>query len=256
MNIKANVKKQEKDHTGTVGYATLTVENCCVLRGAKIKENEAGELYAVFPNKPVMENGVQKLRDDGQPMYRSLYLAVNSEGKFDAEIDKAIKDLMIRAYESPEGYAFINPTKGEATKARIDAELSPRNHETIKASGSLLIGGYLKVNDVTVNLRTAKENGDAFLAVSYPGYNTDKGWQNYVEPMKDGKLWDHKAKAEKSYNFKEAIEGVMEKKTREFHPELSKQSKEKVDDLLADAKAKSEKANKGETRQAEQERSK
>lgn len=232
MKVRANAWKAQDEKSianGVRGYATLTLENCCVLHGVQIRESKDGELYVRYPQKPVFENGQPKLRENGKQEYTDIFWG-NSK-----EVNDAIKAAVLEAYHSEQGYAYINPAQGEATKASIEPKLHACNDERVKAAGRLLIGGYMNVTDIFVNLAMRKD-GQQFLSVSYPYYEKDGMYRDYVEPMEHGKIWDHKAQAEVEYDFKHAVEGVMKKQTREFHPELADALKPTVDERIADAK--------------------
>lgn len=228
MKIRANVTKVNNEDSRVKAYADITLENCCTLYGMRVVEGKEGELFAAYPQKPEMENGQQKTHQDGKPAYTDVYFA-NSK-----EINDAIKQLVLDAYHSEKGYAYINPKEGERVIAKIEPKLHACNGEKTKAAGRLVIGGYMVVPDVFVNLRADKEGGK-FLSVSYPSYKSGDDYKAFVEPLTKGKIWDAKEKAEKDYNFQRAVEGAMKKQTLEFHPELADQVKGKVDELIADA---------------------
>lgn len=237
MKVKATVKKVQDENSRVKGYAWLEIENCCSLSGTMVLENSEGELYVKYPQKPVFENGEPKLHEDGKQVYSDVYYG-NSK-----EVNDAIKELVLKAYNSPEGYAYINPAKGEFVNARIEPQLHACNGDTVKAAGKLLVGGYMKVTDVFVHLRTDKQ-GDQFLSVSYPHYQAkDDTYRDLVEPMEKGKVWDTKEKVEKDCNFKAILERTMKKQTREFHPELANLAEGKVQDAIDEAKAAADKAN-------------
>lgn len=234
MKIRANVRKIEDETSRVKAFADITLENCCMLRGMSVRENDKGELFVSYPQKPVFENGQPKKHENGKQVYTDIYYARSKEA------NDAIKALVLEAYNSENGYAYINPAKGEAVNAYIEPHLHSCNDERVKASGFLEIGGYMKVTDVFVNLYQ-KQTGESFLGVSYPHYQgSDEVYRNYVEPLEDGKLWDSKTKEEKDYNFRASVEGLMKKQTLGFHPELSELIKPSVQEKIDEAKKLSE----------------
>lgn len=228
MKIRANVTKVNNENSRVKAYADITVENCCRFNGIRVIEATDGTLFAAYPQKPLRENGVQKLHEDGTPIYTDVYFGSTKE------INAAIKALVLEAYNSEEGYAYLNPKEGEKVNAKIEPQLHACNDDVVKAAGRLTVGGYMKVADIFINLRADKDGGH-FLAVSYPCYMSGDEYRDFVEPLEKGKLWDSQEKVEKDYNFKRAIEGAMKKETVKFHPELADLLKAKVDDLIADA---------------------
>lgn len=227
MKIQAHVSKVRDESSKIKAYADITVENCCKFNSIRVIENSKGELFVSYPQKPVYENGQPKFHEDGTPMYTDVFYA-NSK-----EANDAIKALVLDAYNSENGLAYINPQKGEFVNARIEPQIHACNTDKVKASGRLTVGGYMKVADIFVTLATNKE-GEQFLAVSYPHYKSGDEYKAFVEPLEKGKIWDTKEKVEKNYNFKAAIEGAMKKQTKEFHPELAT-----LDEKLEAAKAQS-----------------
>lgn len=233
MKVQAHVTKVNDENSQIKAYADITVENCCKFNNIRVIENSKGELFVSYPQKPVKdENGQPKFHENGKPMYTDVFYA-NSK-----EINDAIKALVLEAYNNENGRAYINPAKGEFVNARIEPKLHACNTERTKASGGLEVGGYMKIKDIFVNLATTKD-GDPFLAVSYPHYESNGEYKDFVEPLEKGKVWDREEKVEKDYNFKAVVEGVMKKQTLEFHPELAEMLKanKSVDEKIADAKA-------------------
>lgn len=231
MKIRANVTKVTNEDSRVKAYADITVENCCRFNGIRVVEGRDGQPFVAYPQKPVYEHGQPKVNAEGKQEYTDIYYA-NSKGANDA-----IKALVLEAYNSDKGYAYLNPKEGEATHAKIEPQMHACNGERTKAAGRLTIGGYMKVPDVFVNLCTDKDGGK-FLAVSYPSYKSGDEYKDFVEPLEKGKIWD--GKEEKDYNFKRAIEGAMKKQAVEFHPELAELLKSKVEDVIAEAKEASE----------------
>ncbi len=251
MKIQAHVTKVENENSKIKGYADIIVENCCKFNCIRVAENFNGELFVSYPQKPLYEDGKPKLHENGEPMYTDVFYA-NSK-----EINDAIKALVLEAYHNENGYAYINPQKGEFVNAKIDPQLHACNDERVKASGRLTVGGYMKVPDIFVNLAFTKDT-EPFLAVSYPHYKSGDEYKDFVEPLEKGKVWDREAKEEKNYNFKATIEGVMRKQTREFHPELAAllDKNKSVDEKIAEAKGIAEGGASGQAKEAEQEISK
>lgn len=243
MKIRANVTKVNKEGSSVKAYADITLENCCTLYGMRVVEGKDGQLFAAYPQKPVYENGQPKLDEEGKAIYADIYHAVakQEDGSYgySRELNEAIKKAVMDAYSNEKGYAYHNPTKGEVGTAKIEPQLHKCEGNRVKAAGNLLVGGYMQVNDVFVNLCTGKDGGK-FLAVSYPSYKSGDSYRDFVEPLEKGKIWDREAKVEKDYDFKGAVEGAMKKQTREFHPELAEMLKSgKVADIIADATAES-----------------
>ncbi len=240
MKVQAHVTKVDiESMPGVKAFADITVENCCQFNGIQVRENKDGELFVSYPQKAVKdENGQPKFRENGKPMYTDVFYA-NSK-----EANDAIKALVLEAYGNENGRAYINPQKGEFVSARIEPNLHACNTERTKASGSLEIGGYMRVHDIFVNLAENKE-GEKFLAVSYPHYKSGEDFKDYVVPLEKGKVWDRDEKVEKDYDFKHMVEGVMKKQTIEFHPELVDvlKANKSVDEKIADAKAEADGAN-------------
>lgn len=233
MKIKAHVSKVKDESSQIKAYADITVENCGKFNNIRVIENSAGELFVSYPQKPVKdENGQPKFHENGKQMYTDVFYA-NSK-----EINDAIKALVLEAYNREDGIAYINPEKGEFVNARIEPKLHACHTDRTKASGGLVVGGYMKIKDIFVNLATAPE-GEKFLAVSYPHYESGDGYKDFFEPLAKGKVWDRQEQVEKDYNFKAMIEGVMKKQTLEFHPELAEilKANKTVDERIADAKA-------------------
>lgn len=228
MKIRANVTKVNNESSHVKAYADITLENCCTLYGMRVVEGRDGQMFAAYPQKPVFENGQQKMNADGKPVYTDVFFANSKEG------NEAIKKLVLDAYNSEKGYAYLNPKEGERVNAKIEPKLHACHGEKTKAAGRLTIGGYMVVPDVFVNLRTDKD-GDKFLAVSYPSYKSGDNYRDFVEPLVKGKIWDSKDHVEKDYNFQRAVEGAMKKQTLEFHPELRDLLKGNVNDLIAEA---------------------
>lgn len=232
MKIQAHVTKVKDENSRIKAYADITVENCCKFNNIRVIENGDGELFVSYPQKPVKDaDGNPKFHEDGRPMYTDVFYA-NSK-----EANDAIKGVVMDAYNSENGFAYINPAKGEFVNARIEPQLHACHTERTKASGGLLVGGYMKIKDIFVNLAATKE-GEQFLAVSYPHYESGDNYKDFVEPLTKGKVWDREDKVEKDYNFKAVVEGVMKKQTLEFHPELAEALKasKSVDEKIADAK--------------------
>ncbi len=234
MKIRANVRKVENEDSRIKGYADLTLENCVTLYNTRIVENKDGELFVSYPQKAVFEDGEPKLHEDGSQVYSDIYYARTKEA------NDAIKALVLEAYHSEKGYAYINPAQGEPVNAFIEPKLHACNGDRVKASGYLEVGGYMKIPDVFVSLHQ-KTDGEYFLGISYPHYKTkDDEYKDFVELHTKGKVWDKEAKTEKDYNFKSAVEGLMKKQTREMHPELSDILKPSVQERIDDAKSASE----------------
>lgn len=229
MKIRANVSKIHDENSHVKAYADITVENCCRFNGIRVVEGKEGELFVSYPQKKVYEHGQPKLDENGKQTYTDIYYG-NSK-----EANDAIKALVLEAYHSEKGYAYLNPKEGEFVNAKIEHQLHACNGDSVKAAGSLTVGGYMRVKDIFVHLRTDGK-GDQFLSVSYPHYKSGDDFKDFVEPLEKGKMWDSKEKVEKDYNFKRAVEGAMKKQTREFHPELAHLADGKVSDLIADAK--------------------
>lgn len=159
MKIRANVTKVNDENSHVKAYANICVEDCCDFYGIRVVENNAGELFVSYPQKPVYENGEQKLNDEGRPVYTDVYYATPKEK------NDAIKELILRAYHSEQGYAYLNPEKGEHVHAKIEPQLHACNGEKVKAAGRLTVGGYMKVPDVFVNLRTDSRETSSWLSL-------------------------------------------------------------------------------------------
>ena len=245
MNVYAKVVRKVEDENSRVkGYVNLTLEDCCLLRGTMVLENQNGELYVRYPQKPVFENGEPKLREDGKQEYTDVYYGKSKE------VNDTIKECVLAAYNSEEGYAYVNPQKGERTNSYIEPNLHACNGETVKAAGKLLIGDYMRVTDVFVNLRTDKD-GEKFLGVSFPSYMAKDGsYKELVEPLEKGKRWNKETKQLEDYNFAEVLERVIKKQTREFHPELADVLKSSVQERIDEAKETAAKANEQQGKEA------
>lgn len=229
MKVRAHVTKVNIESMPHVkAYADITLEDCCKLNGIQVMERKDGGLFVMYPQKDLRENGEVKKDENGYPVQTDVYYG-NSK-----EVNDAIKAVVLEAYNSEKGVAYIHPKKGAVGRSEIEPQLHACDGERVKAAGRLMVGGYMHVTDVFVNLHT-KGNGDKFLAVSYPHYKSGDTYKDLVEPLENGKIWDRQAKAEKDYNFKLNLEGAMKKKTREFHPELGKMPEGKVGDMLAAA---------------------
>ena len=249
MKIQAHVTKvQDENNPQLRGLADITVENCCKFNCIRVVESKEGELFVSYPQKPLFENGKPKLHENGEPMYTDVFYA-NAK-----EINDAIKQVVLDAYNNEDGRAYINPQKGEFVNAIIEPQIHACNGDVVKASGRLTVGGYMKVPDVFINLASAKD-GSQFLAVSYPHYKSGEDYKNFVEPLEKGKVWDREAKEEKRYNFRAAVEGAMKKQTREFHPELAAilDKNKSVDERIAEAKDVAEGSASGKAKEAEKE---
>lgn len=144
------------------------------------------------------------------------------------------------------GYADIYPEKGEHVNSTIEPKLHACNKEVTKASGRILIGGYMVVPDIFVRLHyTQDEKAKPLLSVSSPHYKTGNRYVNFVQPLTNGKVWDGKEKVEKENNFKKDFEDMLKAETMELHPELKelfaatkeKKGDGKVRDLINKAKA-------------------
>lgn len=236
MKIRANVSKVQDENSRVKAYADITVENCCKFNGMRVVMGKDNNLFVRYPQKPAYEHGQPKLDENGKQIYTDVYWGTK-------EVNDAIKALVLEAYNSPNGYAYLNPEEGEKINAMIEPQLHACNGEVTKAAGRLLVGGYMKVSDVFVNLRTTKE-GEPFLSVSYPHYKSGEGYRDFVEPLEKGRIWDGATQSEKEYNFRRALEGAMKKQTREFHPELDELLKGNLDERLAGANAQAKENNK------------
>ena len=235
MKVYAKVTKvnqdvvREENQVVVRGYADITLDDCCKLSGIRIVEGRNGQMFAGYPQKPLYANGAPKLDENGKQVYIDIYHAVKKreDGSYgyDRELNDAIKNLVVEAYKSPEGYAYLNPEKGERSVSYIEPNLHACNGERTKAAGKLLVAGCVEVRDVFVNLYVRKDNDQQFLKVSYPGYMSNGERHDYVEPLEEGTRWDREAKAEVPCNFKVLLEGAMEKQALAFHPELVEQLK-------------------------------
>ena len=250
MKIEAHVSKVEKEGSSLRARADITVENCVKLIGIMVKENREGELWVQYPQKDVRKDGKVELKEDGYPKQTDVFYANN------VDINHAIKDLVLKAYDNmmekgeEYGYADIYPEKGEHVNSTIEPKLHACSTEVTKASGRILIGGYMVVPDIFVRLHyTQDESAKPFLTVSYPHFKTGDRFVNFVQPLTNGKIWDGKEKVEKEHNFKKEFEDMLKEETMEFHPELKelfaaskeKEAKDKVQDLIDKAKANVEK---------------
>ena len=253
MKIEAHVSKVNKEGSPLRARADITVENCVKLIGIMVKETREGELWVQYPQKDVRKDGKVELKEDGYPKQTDVFYANN------VDINHAIKDLVLKAYENmmekgeDYGYADIYPEKGEHVNSTIEPKLHACSTEVTKASGRILIGGYMVVPDIFVRLHETQA-GKPFLSVSYPHFKTGDRFVNFVQPLTNAKVWDGKEKVEKEHNFKKEFEDMLKEETLEFHPELrellasakEKEADGKVQDLIDKAKANVEKAEKKE----------
>ena len=248
MKIEAHVSKVNKEGSSLRARADITVENCVKLIGITVRENHEGELWVQYPQKDVRKDGKVVMKEDGYPQQTDVYYANN------ADVNHAIKDLVLKAYDNmmekgeEYGYADIYPQKGEHVNSTIEPRLHACSKEVTKASGRIVIGGYMVVPDIFVRLHETQA-GKPFLSVSYPHFKTGDRFVNFVQPLTNGKVWDGQEKVEKEHNFKKDFEDMLKEETIGFHPELkellaSAKEKEqggKVQDLIDKAKANVEK---------------
>lgn len=154
MNLAVSVTKVTDEKNPKLrATAVISVDDCCRLVGWKVIEDQNGGLFVGNPQRKVESHGKKRLAD-------ACY-ATNED------TEQAIKNLILKAYSSPEQAAAMELGDGPA---KMEARLHINRGRVIKATGKLMIGGCIKVPDVWVI------QDQQTLSVSYPkvyGTNED-----------------------------------------------------------------------------------
>lgn len=180
-------------------YADVTIGNAITLRGIKLISGENGDFVAM-PSR--------KYQKDGEDKYSDIFYPKTEEAR------AALLDTFQKAYESEDGYAFLN----EDVNPEFSVKISPVTNSAtnLKAWATLTVGDDFVVKNIAVN-ETSKG-----LMVNFPSVKYEKDgetrFNNLVSPEKAE--WTDKDGKACSKDYRKVISGLV---INAYKPTLSQQ---------------------------------
>ncbi|MBE5898263.1 MAG: hypothetical protein E7279_01520 [Lachnospiraceae bacterium] len=216
----AVITKRVNDEDSAIkAYAAVTLSNAVTLHGIRLIESDKG-MFVAMPQKQAYDSETKsgKLDEEGHPEYENIVFPITKETRED--LNKCLMD----AYNSEDGYSYISANKNKSRAYRITPTLYARDHESIKASGSVEFGGFV-CKDVVVALRERNDNGNLFPVVNFPNYCVEKkdGTKTYIDYMEfkeDGHGYDFTEQVEKEKDFKLLAKNIIIKEAKKVNPEI------------------------------------
>lgn len=178
LDIKVELRKINKGNSNLKGFADLTLAGITI-KDVAVKEIPTKEGNIVAFDMP----NIDKYQDKDENMKYIKSVSLNSKkGNLITEIRKALTEALESNEINEYGKVVINhPTDIEYNNDFVKSYVRPlafENNPYIKATGRVLIGGVLALNNVRLNEGVSKE-GNEFQSISVP----EKKIENEYKPL-------------------------------------------------------------------------
>lgn len=184
LNIKVELRKINKEDSNLKGFADITIAGVTI-KDIAVKEipTKEGKIIAFdMPN-------IDKYQDKEGNMKYIKSVSLNSKkDNLIPEIRKALLEALTSNETNEYGKTVINhETNIEYDKDYIKSYIRPlsfENNPYIKATGRVLVGGVLALNNVRLNEGISKE-GNEFQSISVPEKKIEQEYKPLIYLDKD-----------------------------------------------------------------------
>ncbi|MBS5863339.1 MAG: hypothetical protein KIC54_01455 [Clostridium sp.] len=184
LNIKVELKKINKEDSNLKGFADITLAGVTI-KDVAVKEIPTKEGTIVAFDTP----NIDKYQDKEGNMKYIKSVSINTKkDNLIPEIRKALLEALTSNETNEYGKTVINhETNIEYDKDYVKSYIRPlsfENNPYIKATGRILVGGVLALNNVRLNEGVSKE-GNEFQSISVPEKKIDQEYKPLVYLDKD-----------------------------------------------------------------------
>lgn len=184
LNIKVELRKINKEDSNLKGFADITLAGVTI-KDVAVKEIPTKEGKIVAFDMP----NIDKYQDKEGNMKYIKSVSINTKkDNLIPEIRKALLEALTSNETNEYGKTVINhETNIEYDKDYVKSYIRPlsfENNPYIKATGRILVGGVLALNNVRLNEGISKE-GNEFQSISVPEKKIDQEYKPLVYLDKD-----------------------------------------------------------------------
>lgn len=206
MLTNVNVTPLSYSTNGTLGLASVTVDNAVVISSIAIKQNQNGELYVQIPQK----------FNKNKKQYEDVAFPITPEARDE------LSSKVLAKYANPDLDMDIRAVAN--TSPQIDANIA--KYQKPKANGQIG-AGTLTVNDSFVIRNVSAYQNENGVFYQMPSYKAlDGNFKSFVSPASKEmhkQIHDTVSKEINTEYFYKSVDNETFKKLRDICPDLFKQ---------------------------------
>lgn len=206
LNIKVELKKINKEDSNLKGFADITLAGVTI-KDIAVKEIPTDKGTIVTFSIPNIDKYEDK---EGNMKYIKSVSLNNKQDNLISEIRKALQKALTSNEINEYGRNVVNyETNIEYDKNYIKSYIKPlsfENNPYIKATGRVLVGGILALNNVRLNEGISKE-GNEFQSISVPEKKVNQEYKplvyldkNLREKIKDNLFSEYNKETKENQN--------------------------------------------------------